>query len=186
MKNKFFISLTSGFFIIFFSTLILRAQSISIADPVMIDSSFNLYKSGNIYLSGQPTRENFDYLKDQGIKLVINIRTEPEMEKFAKEKYDESSYLKEKGIEYLQIGVGGTDGFKPEIINAISAKIGDQQGKVLIHCGSAARATLVWMAWLVKNKYCTLDEAIRLGEKARFSFPLSGLLGYPVHMEELK
>lgn len=163
---------------------ILPAQGQTVTVPILIDSTFNLYQSGNIFLSGQPSRENLEWLSKEGVSLVINIRTAPEIEKFTASQYDEAALVRELNMDYLQAPVGGADGYKPETMEKISDAIVHVKGKVLIHCTIAARATLVWMAWLIRNNYCTIDEAVKLGEKVKFSFPLENLLGYPVHMEK--
>jgi protein tyrosine phosphatase (PTP) superfamily phosphohydrolase (DUF442 family) len=166
---------------VFYSPVLAGKQGIP--EPVLTDSSYNLYKSGNFYLSGQPTEENLKALVNDGVKLIINIRTAPEMEEFGKTHYNEEELVKSLKADYLNIGVGGSDGFKPEVIKKISDKITATNGKVLIHCAAAGRATMVWMAWLVQKKFCTIDEAIRLGKKAKFTFPFGDLLGYPLTIQ---
>ncbi len=155
-----------------------------IPDPVLVDSTYTLYQSGNIYLAGQPMQDDLEDLAKAGVTLVINVRTEQEMKTFAREHFDEEVVVKGMNIDYLQIGVGGQDGYKPEVINAISEKIASTDGKVLIHCAAAARATIVWMAWLVANDQCSIDEAVRAGKLARFSFPFEDLLGFPLTMKK--
>ena len=184
MKNNFLIN--RGVFI---GTLLLiqsglfipvQAQRKKIPAPVLIDSTFNLYQTGNIYLSGQPNQEEISSLVNKGVSLVINIRTAGEMRKFAEEAFDEASYVKSLGTDYINEGVGGPDGYKPETIDIIAAKLKGSKGKVLIHCGSAGRATMVWMAWLVRTGQCSIDDAIMLGKQARYSTPFEDLLGFPV------
>ncbi len=169
--------------LLFAGTCPVSAQNNPVPDPVLADSTFNLYKSGNIFISGQPTEENLETLAGKGVKLVINVRTPGEMKKFAEEHFDEGSFIKLHDMDYLNLGVGGSEGFKPEVIKEIAAKIADTNGKVLIHCGSGVRATWVWMAWLVNTGQCSIDEAVRLGKEATFSFPFAELLGYPVSIK---
>lgn len=160
------------------------AQRTRIPEPVLVDSSYNLYRSGNIYLSGQPGEEELAGLARDGVTLVVNVRTAPEMERLAMENFDEKAYVEGLNITYLQAGLGGEDGYNPEVIDTISAAIASAHGKVLIHCGSAVRATMAWMAWLVRNHKCSIDEAMKLGEKARFSFAFGELLGFPVTIKK--
>ena len=163
-----------------------RAQQRDVPEPVLIDSAFNLYQIGNIYLSGQPDQEEFASLANNGVKLIINIRTAGEMKKFADEEFDEASYVKGLQVDYLNVGVGGPDGYNPEVIDVIANKIKASKGKVLIHCRSAARATMVWMAWLVRTGQSSIDEAINLGKKARYSTSFEDLLGFPVTEKRVK
>ena len=192
MKNNFLIKpskLIAAIFLIPFLSvplLHLQAQKRGIPEPVMIDSAFNLYRTGMIYLSGQPDQEEFESIAEKGITLIINIRTAGEMEKFDEDHFDEAAFVKGLNIEYLNTGVGGPDGYKPEVIDRIAAGIKKSKGPVLIHCGSAGRATMVWMAWLVRTGQCSIDEAIRLGKKARYSTPFEDLLGFPVTEKKSK
>lgn len=158
--------------------------ALSVAPPVLIDPSVNLYKAGDIYLGGQPEEKTLDSLAEAGVTLIINIRTNQEVMTHDKEAYPEEDYVKEIGLKYIQIPIGGDAGYTPEAIARIDHAIGETQGKVLIHCRSAVRATLAWMAWLVRYRDFSLDKAVELGKKARFSFPLEDLLGFPVSFQK--
>ena len=158
----------------------------TVPDPVLVDSAYNLFISGEVYLSGQPMEDHFSKLHTDGVTLVINIRTKPEMDNFKTEHFDEELVVKDLGMDYFQIGVGGADGYHPGVIDEIAAKITAAKGKVLIHCAAAGRATMVWMAWLVQSRQCSIDEAFRLGKEARFSFPFEELLGYPLTIKKTK
>ncbi|HLF33883.1 MAG TPA: dual specificity protein phosphatase family protein [Cyclobacteriaceae bacterium] len=157
-----------------------------IPDPVLKDSTYALYQSGDFYLAGQPMQDDLEELAKDGVTLVINVRTEAEMKTFAKEYFDEEVVVKGLNIEYVQAGIGGADGYSPEVISLISEKIAATDGKVLIHCAAAGRATTVWMAWLVNSGQCSIDEAMRLGKQARFVFPFESLLGFPVTVKKTK
>lgn len=154
--------------------------------PVLTDSSFNLYDTGTILLSGQPNQKNLEDIKDQGVTLVINIRTAAEIREHDMMLFNEKQYIEGLGMAYLNAEVGGKAGFHPEVIREIADAIFSTEGRVLIHCGSAARATLVWMAWLVRFQDYKIDEAIRLGKLARFTFPFEELLGYTITMKKGK
>src|SRR5213083_2578294 len=55
---------------------------------------FQMIASG-LYRGGQPEREGFEYLKNSGIKTVINLRTEN----------DEELIVKELGMSYIHIPI---------------------------------------------------------------------------------
>lgn len=189
MKTAFKIILTGFFLIIFFYSPLTgqkRAddQALSIESPVLIDPDVYLYKAGDIFLGGQPEEKTLDSLAKAGVTLIINIRTDPEVMTHDKEEYPEEDYIRGIGLEYIQIPIGGDAGYTPEAIGRIDQAIEKTEGMVLIHCRSAMRATLAWMAWLVRYRDYTLDEAVELGKKARFSFPLEDLLGFPVSFQK--
>jgi uncharacterized protein (TIGR01244 family) len=153
----------------------------AVSEPVMINKSYSLYQAGDIFLAGQPTQEHLDSLIKSGVKLVVNLRTEDEMNHVA---FDEAKHLKKSGIEYVHIPIGGLEDYTPEVVEKMGKKMKSVDGKVLIHCRGAGRATYVWMAWLVNYQKYSIDEAIALGSKARFYVPFFDLLGYPVTIKK--
>jgi uncharacterized protein (TIGR01244 family) len=158
-----------------------QERKLSISDPVLIDESYNLYSAEDVFLAGQPTQTNLDSLIDAGVTLVINLRTDDEMDHL---NFDEAKYLKSKKIKYLHIAMGGDAGYQAEAIDKMGKSINKTDGKVLIHCRSAGRATYAWMAWLIRYQDYSIDEAVRMGSKARFSVPFFSLLGYPVTIQK--
>ena len=155
---------------------------LKIDSPILIDSSVFLYQAGDFFLGGQPEMETLDTLVSLGVTLIINIRTEQEVISQKSTGYDEESYVIKKGLDYIHVPIGGVAGYTPEAINAINNSIKLTKGKVLIHCRSAGRATLAWMAWLIQYNNYSIDDAVNLGKMARFTFPLEELLGFPVSM----
>lgn len=153
----------------------------SVSEPVMINESYKLYQAGDIFLAGQPTQEHLDSLIKVGVKLVVNLRTEKEMNLIS---FDEAKHLKAAGVKYIHIPISGPDDYKPDVVEKMAKKMKSIDGKVLIHCGGAGRATYAWMAWLVNYEKYSIDEAVALGSKARFYVPFFDLLGYPITIEK--
>lgn len=153
----------------------------SVSEPVMVNKSYSLYQAGDIFLAGQPTKENLDSLIKIGVALVVNLRTADEMDHVD---YDEAEHLKAAGVKYIHIPIGGVDDYKPEVVDKMGEKMKSVDGKVLIHCRGAGRATYAWMAWLVNYEKYSIDEAVALGSKARFYVPFFDLLGYPITIEK--
>lgn len=158
-----------------------QERKLSISDPALIDESYNLYFAGDVFLAGQPMQKNLDSLIEAGVKLVINLRTDDEMDHLS---YNESKYLKSKKIKYIHIPMGGDAGYKADAIDKMGKSINKTDGKVLIHCRSAGRATYAWMAWLIRYQDYPIDEAVQMGSKARFAVPFFDLLGYPITIQK--
>jgi uncharacterized protein (TIGR01244 family) len=179
MTNKTFTS----FVLLFLISILSLGQNskLNISEPVMIDESYSLYQAGDVFLAGQPLQSDLDSLIDAGVTLVINLRTKEEMNHL---NYDQAKYLKSKGVSYLHVPMGGDDGYNPKAIDKIGKKINSTDGKVLIHCRGAGRATYAWMAWLNRYQGYSLDETIELGNKARFTVPFFDLLGYPITIQK--
>ena len=159
---------------------------IRVSEPELIDETVNLFDAGDIFLSGQPEKATLDKLASEGITTVINIRTEEEMAIHDSQSYNEKEYVEGLNMSYIQVPVGGDAGFTAEAVAAIARGIDESEGKVLLHCRRAGRATLVWMAWLVNYRNISVNKAFDLGKSAQFSFPLEDLLGYELKMKAPK
>jgi uncharacterized protein (TIGR01244 family) len=163
------------------TTTLAQKGKYAVSEPVMINQSYSLYQAGDIFLAGQPTEENLDSLIKAGVILVVNLRTKDEMIHLS---FDEAKHLKSSGVKYIHIPIGGPEDYKPEVIEKMGKKMKSVDGKVLIHCRGAGRATYAWMAWLVNFENYSIDEAVVLGSKARFYVPFFDLLGYPITIEK--
>jgi uncharacterized protein (TIGR01244 family) len=145
----------------------------------------NLYRFQNFYISGQPTLEALQWLKSQGVVKIINLRTEKENIEYSEYAYDEKAYSQKSGFEYNSIPVDGSKDYTPEKLVAFSRLMTNDE-KILIHCQSATRATNFFMAWLIKYKGYTINEAVKTGRSMSFQLPLEKLLGSEVSMEIMK
>jgi protein tyrosine phosphatase (PTP) superfamily phosphohydrolase (DUF442 family) len=142
----------------------------------------NLYHYQHYYIAGQPSLEAFKWLHQQGVVNVVNLRSEWEVEDFTASSFDEASVVKGLGMQYLSVPVEGREGYSPENLSAMAAFV-DVTEPVLIHCGGAGRATNFLMAYLVKYKGYSLDEAVEVGKEMTFFLPLEPLLDAEIHME---
>lgn len=114
---------------------------------------------------------------------IINLRTEKENNEYSDDAYNEQSIVKELGFEYYEIPVSGIEGYSPEKLEAVSIQINDND-KILLHCRTAGRATQFFMAYLIKNKGYTINEAVDIGKRLRYSLPLEQLLDIEIKMEK--
>jgi len=144
----------------------------------LLDSTINLYKAGDFYISGQPNDSIIATLKDQDIGLIINVRTPEEMEIIKESGFDEEAFSDSLNISYVNIPIGGSYGFNQTSIKAINDAIISHDGAVLIHCRSAGRATNAWMAWLINYYDVPINDAISLGRHMQLRLYLEDLLGY--------
>ncbi len=136
--------------------------------------------TGDLYIAGQPMRpEVLDNLKAEGVKTIINLRTDEEMNNRKSTPFDEEKKARDIGLNYVHIPSGDEKHpFGPATLDAFAAAMNESEGKVLLHCNSARRATHIWVAYLVKYKQIPMDEAVALGRGANFGRqPLEGYLG---------
>lgn len=109
------------------------------------------------YIGGQPGAADFAALKAAGFTKVINFRTPPEMDELG---FDEPTILKELGIEYVNIPMGGDEyGYTPAHVAALKDALEPGQ-KTLLHCTIGWRASAVTVAYLVQEEGMPLDEAM--------------------------
>jgi len=155
-------------------------------DSVEIIKEFKgAFKYQNYYLSAQPSLEALRWYKSQGTSSIINLRTEKENQAFAEYAYNEENMAKELGLDYHCLPIGGSKDYTPENLEAFAKLIkGDK--KLLIHCRSAGRATIVFMAYLVKYKGYSANEAAKVGRSLKFSLPIEKMLDSEISLELMK
>jgi protein tyrosine phosphatase (PTP) superfamily phosphohydrolase (DUF442 family) len=154
--------------------------------PVLVNKSFNLYKHGNLYFSGQPDSLEFHYLDSLGVEMVINIRSSREVDYHTNNNFNEENLLDSLNISHVHIPLGGSEGYYPGAVDSLAGLLDGNNKKVLIHCKRGGRVTLLWMAYLVNSLGYTIDEAVALGDTMGFFFPLDDLLGYRVSFQKIE
>lgn len=142
------------------------------------DEYVPVFADGDLLISAQPTEELLRELADQGVNLVINCRTAREVSGAG---FNESALVKRLGMQYAEIPMGGSEGYAPEQVAAL-AHILDQHaadGKTLMHCASGGRSAQLWVAYLVKHKGMTVDQAEAQARRAGMLRPstLQRLMG---------
>ncbi len=96
----------------------------------------------HFYAAPQISVADITAAKDMGINLIINNRPDGE-EPSAPQGDDISAAAAAAGISYLAIPVTHA-GFSRPQIDAMTAAIGGEQGKILAYCRSGTRSTLLW------------------------------------------
>ena len=136
-------------------------------------------KTGDLYIAGQPMAEDaLRKLKAEGVTTVINLRTIEEMANRKSTPIDEEKVLQKLGLKYVHIPSGGKKNpFSPATLDSFATAMEQSDGKVLLHCNSARRATHIWVAYLVKHKNIPLEEALTYGRAINFGVtPIEGYL----------
>lgn len=147
-------------------------------DPVQVEGVEgvdNCYLDGPVCIASQPSAEALRGFADDGVTVVINLRTDKEMDELG---YDEAALCAESGLEYVRIPLGGKDpGYKPEALERFARAMEEHDGKALIHCASGGRATHMYVAYLIQSRGYSLDDAYAVGLRLRYQpMPLEQLL----------
>ncbi|MCZ6640155.1 MAG: protein tyrosine phosphatase family protein [Gammaproteobacteria bacterium] len=144
--------------------------------------------SGDIYIAGQPDEDGLARAKSLGVTTVVNLRTHRETDNRSIVPYDEQASVAELGMKYVHIPLGGPDTpYGPEAVDLFAEAMDAAEGKVLLHCTVAWRASHLWTAYLVKHKGFDLQEAVRHGRAVNFgTLPLEGFLDKSLTMDYLE
>jgi uncharacterized protein (TIGR01244 family) len=171
-----------------------RGKTGPVPNPVNLDTT-GLFQAkfvsvgDDMFIGGQPTEKALRELKAKGVTTVVNLRMPEEM---ARVGFDEAALVKELGITYVHIPMRGTADhpYGPRELDAFAAAMAAAEGKVLLHCTIAWRASHLWAAYLIRERKVPVAEAlaqtrmINLMDDMRMATgdqqPLEGFLGRAV------
>ena len=158
-------------------------------DPVNLDIT-GLFQAkfasvgDDLFIGGQPTEKALRELKAKGVTTVVNLRMPEEMAQIG---FDEAALLKELGITYVHIPMRGSpeNPYGPKELDRFAATVAAAQGKMLLHCTVAWRASHLWGAYLIRERNVPVESAlaqtrsINLRDNAPFGGlqPIEGFLG---------
>ena len=142
----------------------------------------------DMFIGGQPTEQALRQLRAKGVTTLVNLRMPAEMERVG---FDEATLAKELGIKYVHIPLAGTaeNPYGPKALDAFASAMASADGKVLLHCTVAWRASHLWAAYLIRERKTPVATAlaqarqINLMDDTRMGGdqqPLEGFLGHVV------
>ena len=169
-----------------------KGQTGPAPDPVTLDIA-GLFQAkfasvgDDLFIAGQPTEKALRDLEAKGVTTVVNLRMPEEMAQIG---FDEAALLKELGITYVHIPMRGSpeNPYGPRELDTFAATLASAQGKVLLHCTVAWRASHLWAAYLIRDRKVPVAAAlaqtrsINLRDEAPFGSqqPIEGFLGRTV------
>jgi len=142
----------------------------------------------DLFIAGQPTEKALRELRAKGVTTVVNLRMPEEM---ARVGFDEAALVQALGMKYVHIPMRGTaaNPYGPRQLDAFVAALDAADGKVLLHCTIAWRASHLYAAYLIRERQVPVATAlaqtrrINLMDDMRMGAdqqPLEGFLGHPV------
>ena len=164
-----------------------------VPNPVNLDTA-GLFQAkfvsvgDDMFIGGQPTEKALRDLRAKGVTTIVNLRMPEEM---AKVGFDEAALAKQLGIKYVHIPMRGTaaNPYGPKELDTFTAAMASADGKVLLHCTIAWRASHLWAAYLIRERKTPVAMALsharsinlmddrRMGGSQQ---PLEGFLGRAV------
>jgi uncharacterized protein (TIGR01244 family) len=142
----------------------------------------------DMFIGGQPTEKALRELRAKGVTTIVNLRMPEEM---AQVGFDEAALARELGMKYVHIPMRGTaeNPYGPKALDTFTAAMASADGKVLLHCTVAWRASHLWAAYLIRERQTPVATAlaqarlINLMDDTRMGGdqqPLEGFLGRAV------
>ena len=133
--------------------------------PVILDTT-GLYLARaarvgeDVFVTGQPTERGLRELRALGVTTVVNLRTPEEMTKNVP--FDEPALVAELGMRYVFLPVRGSDEYpySPATLAQFAEAVRTANGKVLLHCTVAWRASHLWAAYLIKDRGIPIESAL--------------------------
>ncbi len=127
--------------------------------------SNNLFRAGPVYIAGQPDEQAFErFVRENGVTVVVNLRTQREMDNPEHVPFDQPALLDRLGVEYVHIPLGGDDNpYTPAAVDTFAEALARHEGAALLHCAVAWRASHMWAAYLARHRGFSVSEAHRHG-----------------------
>jgi len=115
----------------------------------------------NLLTGGQPSLRDLEKLAKQGNKVVVNLRTKGEFDKF-----DEKAAVEKLGMKYVSIEIGGGEDINLENVKRLDAALNGLNEPALVHCASSNRVggLLAYRAFKLQNQ--SASEALAFGKKS--------------------
>ena len=165
-----------------------------VPDPVALDIT-GMFQAkfvsvgDDMFIAGQPTEKALRDLKARGVTTIVNLRMPEEM---ARVGFDEAALAQDLGIKYVHIPMRGSaeNPYGPKALDAFAAAMASADGKVLLHCTIAWRASHLWAAYLIRERNVPAAAAVAQTRKINLmdemrmgnsdQQPLEGFLGRTV------
>jgi uncharacterized protein (TIGR01244 family) len=116
----------------------------------------------NFCTGGQPTMQQLEHLKAEGVKTIINLRTADEYNVA-----QEEAKAKELGIRYVSIPVVFSTPKDEQATEFLKVMADTQNRPVFIHCTAAVRVGAFWLIKRVMQDGWTYEaaeqEAMKVG-----------------------
>lgn len=114
-----------------------------------------------IITAGQPSKQDFETLRDQGLQTVINLRAPSE-----RGTRDEPEWMKELGLTYVSIPVESAESLDEEVARELDRALENAARPVLVHCGSSNRVGAVFALRAFHVEGMSAEDSLDVGRSA--------------------
>jgi protein tyrosine phosphatase (PTP) superfamily phosphohydrolase (DUF442 family) len=130
-----------------------------VLEPASLGSTENVHRFGDIWLAGQPGKDDLEIAKELPIRTVVNLRAKSEID------WDEQAAVRALGMIYLNIAFQTPEELTDEVFDAARhALTFEENAPLLLHCASANRVGTIWLAHRVLDDGVAWESALREAE----------------------
>lgn len=123
-----------------------------------------VFQVGNLFLTSQPSQKDVEAIKAAGVTHVISLRKPSEID------WDERAAVEAAGLSFHSLPFKSSDELTPEVLDEVRDLLQQASDeKVLLHCGSATRASMVWAAYRTLDQGVTVEDTYKEIETMGFS-----------------
>jgi uncharacterized protein (TIGR01244 family) len=136
-------------------------------EPATCGQVQRLHTLGSVFLASQPSSEDFERVRETGIKRVLDLRMPDEERGF-----DEPARVEELGMTYVHLGFKAADTLTDEVLDRSRELMrGAANEPLMVHCASANRVGAVWLAHRVLDGGQSWDAALAEAKTVGLSNP---------------
>lgn len=122
-------------------------------EAVEVPGIEKIHTVAGVYLAGQPDEAGFEAAKTGGVRTVINLRHDDEIE------LEEKAFVEGLGMTYLHLPWNGAEELTDEVFDRARELLKSAEKPVLLHCKSANRVGAVWLPYRVLDGGLSLEAA---------------------------
>lgn len=136
----------------------------AVLEPFQCGEVQRIHTFQNIFLASQPSAQDFEHARKNGIKTVVNLRHPSELKDF-----DEPAVVEGLGLTYVSLPWNGPDELTDAVFDRGRELLSTSERPLMMHCSSANRIGPIWIAWRVLDGGQTFEqahaEAVQIGMK---------------------
>ena len=123
-------------------------------EPYQCGTVQRIHTLGGVFLASQPATEDFKHAAEGGIKTVLNLRKDGELD------WDEKVTVEKLGMSYHALPFKAPAELTDDVLDEARKFLNDTANRpLLVHCASANRVGAVWLAHRVLDAGLSFEEA---------------------------
>lgn len=136
-------------------SLLAEQTDVAPVKEAQLGSTRNVHSCGTLLLAGQPAEADIAVIKEKGIKRIITLRQDDEVDW-------EAAKVKDAGLEFVAIPFQKPESLTGSVFERVRKLMREaEKTPTLLHCGSANRVGAVWLAYRVLDQGVPLETAVK-------------------------